>query len=90
MKLQPIPGSRLKFRTENRNGRDIATATIWLEGKPLQEIATFDLGLVDDPGCAGYQGWVDAIGWAFGAFLSKQTGIAGLVMKRQKPHYKGE
>jgi len=89
-KLVPIEGVRLKFRTETRDERPTATATIWLDDRPLCEIATLDLGLVDRPGDPTYQGWVDAVSAAFHGMLSRTTGIEGLTGKRLAPRYKGE
>lgn len=89
-RYEKIDGVRVKFRTEERAERHIATATIWLDDAPLQEIATFDLALVERPGDPAYQDWVDAISAAFSGLLSRWTGIDALTMKRQKPRYKGE
>ena len=85
-----VEGVRLKFRTEERGGRSVATATIWVDDKPLHEVATLDLSLVESPGDASYQGWVDSISAAFGRFLRRKTGIEGLGTKRRKPRYAGE
>ena len=89
-KLVPVEGVRVKFRTEERDGRRLATATIWLDDKPLQEIATLDLDLVERPVDPAYQGWVDSISRAFNLFLSRRTGLDGIATKRQSPRYKGE
>lgn len=89
-KLIAVDGVRLKFRTDERGGRMFATATIWKDNEPLAEIATFDLELVDSPGDAAYQGWVDSISSAFQAWLSRRIGVPGIVTKRRKPSYQGE
>jgi hypothetical protein len=89
-KHEIIPGIRVKYRTEERDGRRIATATIWVDNKPLREIATFDLALSKDPGDPAYQGWVEAIGNAFRLMLSRATGLDGIMTKRRKADYKGE
>ena len=89
-KLIPIEGVRVKFRTDERDGRRIATATIWKDDAPLHEIATLDLALVEAPGDVSYQGWVDSISDAFHRWLSRRTGIEGITGKRQAPRYKGE
>ena len=89
-KLVPIPGIRVKYRTEERNGRPTATATIWKDDEPLAEIATLDLMLVERPGDPRYQEWVDAVGAAFRDWLRRTTGIEGVETKRQKPRYHGE
>lgn len=89
-KLIPIEGVRVKFRTDERDGRRVATAAIWLEDRQLQEIATLDLELVESPGDASYQGWVDSISTAFNLYLSRRTGLKGIATKRRKPSYEGE
>lgn len=89
-RLIPIPGTRLKFRTEERDGRPTATATIWLEDRPIGEVATLDLTLIERPGDPAYQAWVDAVASAFAGFLNRQTGQMAITTKRQKPRYRGE
>lgn len=89
-KLIPLDNVRVKYRTDERNGRRIATVTIWMDDKPLQEIATLDLELIERPGDPHYQGWVDLVSAAFHGWLSRRTGLEGITGKRQAPRYKGE
>lgn len=86
----PIDGVRLKFRTEERDGRRVATATIWIDEEAEQEIATLDLDLVERPGDSHYQDWVDSISAAFRAWLARRLGVGHIVGRRRAPDYKGE
>lgn len=85
-----LEGVRVKFRTEDRNGQRLATATLWIDGKPYQEIATLDLALVERPGDPTCQGWVDAVSAVFNAWLARATGLPGLETRRRAPDRKGE
>lgn len=89
-KLVPFDGVRVKYRTDERDGRRLATATIWMDDAPLLEIATLDLELIERPGDPAYQAWVDLVSSAFHAWLSRRTGIEGITGKRQAPRYAGE
>lgn len=88
--MQEIPGVRVKIRTERRGGRNIATATIWRDGKSLREMATLDLELFEGPGDPNFQSWVDTVSTAFGAWMSRRTSIPGIKMKRKRSSYRGE
>lgn len=81
---------RLKLRTAERDGRQLATATIWVGDSPVREFSTLDLALVEHPGDPVYQAWADAATKAFASAVSRATGIEGLKTKRRKPRYDGE
>ena len=89
-RFERIKGVHLKFRTEKYKGLVCATATIWINDKPIREIASLDLVVADSPVGEAYQSWVDAISLAFRLFMCKTVGINGITTKRQKPSYKGE
>jgi len=76
-----MPGVRLKFRTSS-DGLWF-TATIWMDGEPLQVIATLHQTLAPTPGCDAYQGWIKVVSDAFAAMLHEATGYETKMLRRK-------